>query len=248
MKKIQISDCGARIVPFTMTTAARGHNCRAKTEEKLHLRESITQNASLARVIKFNSICTFRGGGRSARIIRETYHINQFHVRCRAHFHALSSPSMIDSILIHHQFIIFLRPRLVSSHKNRTEQAEDESAILLLSPRYHFLSTHKRLFRFLSYFSRVFSCLQLQSTRSCTKQILFHRLQQLTPRTESEIYEKTMKSPTRLRMRPKWLNSLVKLVNNKKKPDSRDFTIPFLNVPIRLSLLYSDIVQYNRSR
>lgn len=68
-----------------------------------------------------------------ARIIRETYHINQFHVRCRAHFHALFSSSMIDSILIHHQFIIFLRSRLVSSHKNRTKQAEDKSAILLLS-------------------------------------------------------------------------------------------------------------------
>lgn len=152
---------------------------------------------------------------------------------------------MIDSNLIHHQFIIFLRPRRVSSHKNRTEQAEDKSAILLLASL-SLLIYSQQLFRFLSYFHDSFLAVSFNRLEAAQNKF-FPRYQQLTPRTESEIYEKTMKSPTRLRMRPKWLNSLVKLVNNKKKPDSRDFTIPFLNVPIRLSLLYSDIVQYNYS-
>lgn len=160
MKKIQISDCGARIVPFTMTTA----EIVAKRRRK-----SFTWRESITRVIKFNSICTFSS---LARIIRETFHINQFHVRCRAHFHELSSLSlrpMIDSNLIHHQFIIFLRSRLVSfAHKNHN-RLRTKAPSFFSSPRYHFLSTHNDYLGFFRIFTMCFSCPQLQSTRSCTK-------------------------------------------------------------------------------
>lgn len=115
------------------------------------------------------------------------------------------------------------------------------------SPRYHFFSTHKRLFRFLSYFYDFFLAVSFNRLEAAQNQFFSTIATINTANRKRNLWKKRWKSWTPLRMRPKWLNSLVKLVNNKKKPDSRDFTIPFLNVPIRLSLLYSDIVQYNRS-
>lgn len=110
--------------PFTMTTVAC-RNCRpGDLRNSKFLRENPSLRARKAKhfVIKFISICTLRCSFFFWSLHpRWAHHINQFHSTLDVEHNFNAFQSMIDSILIHHQFIIFsiVQKFLLSPFKRR---------------------------------------------------------------------------------------------------------------------------------